>query len=159
MSSRQRWRRWTRWPSLALTLALATLWVATETRFFYYSNGRGTNALAVTGTLGFWKTIPGAATDASGFRVWQFGAGTGFEPGSSFRRLFPRYEVPPVGPEAWRVLVPIWPLLAISLIAGAWSWWPQARAPGSCHRCGYARSGLAPDAACPECGSVARSVN
>ena len=49
--------------------------------------------------------------------------------------------------------------LAAFIMLGALGLWltlpdvPRPRKPGTCERCGYDRAGLAPGAACPECGA------
>lgn len=56
------------------------------------------------------------------------------------------------------VRVPLWPLLLPPALVGivVWRVRPRRRL-GLCQNCGYDRSGLAVDAACPECGSPTRS--
>jgi hypothetical protein len=55
------------------------------------------------------------------------------------------------------IAIPLWFPAAIAIGATAIAWRVDSRAryrarAGMCLRCGYARAGLAPDAACPECG-------
>lgn len=52
----------------------------------------------------------------------------------------------------------IYPVL-FTTIAAAVLWHADRRrfGPGRCAKCGYARAGLAADAACPECGTVPAS--
>lgn len=51
-------------------------------------------------------------------------------------------------------------VLAAFIMLGTLGLWlvlpdvPRPRKPGMCAHCGYDRAGLAPDAACPECGSM-----
>ena len=54
-----------------------------------------------------------------------------------------------------RVRCPMWtPLLLVSSITALlWARDRRAHRPGSCSHCGYDRRGLAPTAACPECGT------
>ncbi len=59
------------------------------------------------------------------------------------------------------LIVPLWPLILVSSGASATAWLFDARARrrarvGQCFRCGYDLSGLAPGAACPECGKGCR---
>jgi hypothetical protein len=57
----------------------------------------------------------------------------------------------------WRVVVPLWALLAPSLGAAKWTWLPRRRgAAGVCARCGYDVSTLPAGSVCPECGRGAR---
>lgn len=53
------------------------------------------------------------------------------------------------------VRLPLWLPAAVVTAATAWFWWRDRRfaRPGLCPTCGYDRTGLAPDAVCPECGS------
>ena len=55
------------------------------------------------------------------------------------------------------IAVPLWFPLLVLVAAAERAWRADRRAQrlartGSCLKCGYDRSGLAPDAACPECG-------
>ena len=55
--------------------------------------------------------------------------------------------------------IPVWIVLILPAVASAVLWWPPLRAVArrrrcACLNCGYARSGLAPDVPCPECGKV-----
>jgi hypothetical protein len=63
-------------------------------------------------------------------------------------------------------IAPIWSGLAIdTLFYGTIAWVPlflpgtlrrwRRRRTGRCIKCGYDRAGLAPNAACPECGGAA----
>jgi hypothetical protein len=49
--------------------------------------------------------------------------------------------------------IPVW---HFAILTTAWAGWAigatRRRSPGSCPRCGYSRSGIAPTSACPECG-------
>jgi hypothetical protein len=56
------------------------------------------------------------------------------------------------------VYVSLWWATGISLLPAAWFLWSAWRhrpQTACCTQCGYTREGLAPEAACPECGSVA----
>jgi hypothetical protein len=58
------------------------------------------------------------------------------------------------------VVLPLWPLLAVSLSATAIAWrldtLARRRAKlGACPNCSYSRTGLAARGVCPECGSAA----
>lgn len=57
------------------------------------------------------------------------------------------------------LFVPLWPLLGLSSFAAARGWsrwvlWRRWLGEGRCAGCGYDRRSLAPDAACPECGTT-----
>jgi hypothetical protein len=58
-----------------------------------------------------------------------------------------------------RVVVPLWIPFALAAVPTALLWRAQLRRRrrarvGLCPACGYDRAGIAPDAACPECGEV-----
>jgi hypothetical protein len=65
-----------------------------------------------------------------------------------------RYEAHPYG---WTFGVSVLHPVALTLIAAALLWYAdrRRRGPGSCGGCGYDRAGLAADAKCPECGTIA----
>jgi len=51
--------------------------------------------------------------------------------------------------------LPLWPALGILGASSTWLWrfhWRRGFGEGRCPKCGYALAGLAPGAACPECG-------
>jgi hypothetical protein len=60
-----------------------------------------------------------------------------------------------VGWSSYKIIVPLWPVLGVSLFA-TWrvSKREQLARRGACRSCGYDRRGLADDAKCPECGAV-----
>ncbi len=67
-------------------------------------------------------------------------------------------------PSRWQVMVPTWFMaLATSLVLlGAWHLDTRSRRRpkvGLCSRCSYDREGIAPDAACPECGAPAGGIS
>jgi hypothetical protein len=58
-----------------------------------------------------------------------------------------------------RVFVPLWPVIVLAGAATLVLWRPESergrrKRLGLCRSCGYDRRGLAPDAPCPECGTV-----
>ena len=59
----------------------------------------------------------------------------------------------------FRRSIPLWIPVVVVVMLTAFAWWPDVRSAGRtrhgrCARCGYARSGLAPGAVCPECGTA-----
>ena len=84
--------------------------------------------------------------------------GFGFVRTGPFRLIWGYYMGrSPVG---WVVTIPVWALSGPVTIATAAAWrldaLPRRRArAGLCPKCGYNRTGLAPGAVCPECGSAA----
>jgi len=70
---------------------------------------------------------------------------------------------PPVGPPylvAVLISVRLTAVAGVLAVVGGLMWWftPMPNAAGECPACGYDLSGLAEGAACPECGTGARSV-
>ncbi len=55
--------------------------------------------------------------------------------------------------------VPLWPWLALSVLASGLLWWRAGRRvlPGHCRECGYDLRGLSGDK-CPECGGLVRML-
>lgn len=72
------------------------------------------------------------------------------------RKLIPFYDEFLWG---WALCIPIWMPFMVFLL-GAGSLWQRRRLDHgvadspTCPACGYSRAGLAPDAPCPECGSL-----
>ena len=59
----------------------------------------------------------------------------------------------------WYLIAPIWFLIALSSFISAFAWRLDTLARrrariGFCHKCNYSRTGLAPSAVCPECGTA-----
>lgn len=59
----------------------------------------------------------------------------------------------------WYIWIPIWMFIVPASGVAGIAWWFDARArrsmlAGKCARCGYDRSGLESECACPECGRV-----
>jgi hypothetical protein len=50
--------------------------------------------------------------------------------------------------------IPAWTLLVPGLACLGVSFWPRRARRGCCAKCAYDRTGLRPDAVCPECGSA-----
>jgi hypothetical protein len=55
------------------------------------------------------------------------------------------------------LLVPVWFVALIAVMPTLFVWLPDRKPlPGVCLACGYSRTGLPADRACPECGSPSR---
>lgn len=93
-------------------------------------------AVRVTQRAHLWESIGRADIEA---RAW---------------RWLPWWSIDP-NTEVSMCVIPVWPLVACSLLASGWCWARRRGArPGLCASCGYDRATLAPDAKCPECGAT-----
>ena len=64
------------------------------------------------------------------------------------------------GNNGWALFVPLWIPLGFAVVFTADAWYMAARTRRGdfrhlCTKCGYDRTGLAPSAVCPECGTPA----
>jgi transposase InsO family protein len=146
MKPHPRIRKAIKWGGLALCLLLAGVWVRSEWVWDHYA---GTNfyLIAWKGSACIGQTWPGYA--ASGYRSGPVVADRD------------RYWWCVFGGPATtiRAIIPLWLLLAPTLLATAAAWRLDAVArrrarAGRCPKCGYDRAGLAASAVCPECGSL-----
>jgi hypothetical protein len=116
-------------------------------RHIGWQNSRGSHTGLEEGALCIGATGPFASADS--FDRW-FIAERPFS-----LRWLPDWSF---GWPGWYVIVPLWiPLVMIlAFTVAAWRLDAAARRRASadlCMKCGYDRSGLAPDGACPECGA------
>ncbi|MFT3685336.1 MAG: hypothetical protein QM783_10490 [Phycisphaerales bacterium] len=159
---------------LALALLVATAWGASRWwRFSYdFEDGQNDRVLYFTrGFFGYWqRTVasnqfsPGWSTekldDESIGCIWWFGWTTDQSAASSSSVFWgvagatPSTGSPSGFVARWMLF---WPVVLVLTASGASVWWSGSRArkraiTGCCRHCGYSLAGLAPDAACPECG-------
>ncbi len=150
-TKRSRVRRAAKWAGLVLSCSLAALWVGScfQGRIWFrqgwaFGFYRGTVVCPAwigdgTRTGGTTSLIGDATMIFSGFGV----------------ELLPRVERS-ISPAL--VSVPLWMPLAAVALPTAWigrrDWRARRLAVGHCVSCGYDRAGLAPGAACPECGKT-----
>ncbi len=146
---RGRVRRVAKWAGLVVCLLLAAAWcMSLRLTFGYGGVLSGTHTCqVVSGGLLLCRWDP--PMEAS---RWEFEAH-----GSPKVQWWPGWESFSLGRAAvsWFML-PLWMPFALVGIPTAWLWWRdwgRAR-PGHCS-CGYDLAGLAPGAACPECGKGA----
>lgn len=164
-----------RWVLVAMTLLLASVWSCTLFVSIRWTNGPKLGGVGIVqfsrGGLDVWayhtngqsyadsaKRISGEKTgwrivyDGFGWPTWKLERGNAVEPSSG--SLSPAVE--------W-VSIPLWPVIAASLVTTAIPWtlfaWARVKAArraaaGLCPACGYDRDHLAEGAPCPECGAV-----
>lgn len=140
-----------KWAGAAAALLLAGAWAVTLRADAVYFTADG-SALGVSegsavlagparmyAGLGFGWTPRGAWVRPA-LWSWSWGHGAGWGP--------------------FTIAGPLWPPAVLCAAASAWAWRLDERArrralAGRCPRCRYDRAGLAPGAACPECGAGA----
>ena len=141
--------RWTAWVLAVLLPAMLafTIW---GNALVNMPLGRGPTRIVVSLT---WGAIHLGVGDSGIFRptFWEW-RGYPVLPGD----WWPRYDRLPGGTS---VVVPLWMPSIVAIGASVWFYRDhrreeQRRLNGCCPGCGYARLGLAPDAPCPECGSL-----
>lgn len=140
-------RRLARWGGLAATFLLALLYVA---NLPFYSGSS-------LGPFFSWRMEHGrlAVERHSADRRESFYVAINSE-GMRFAPEWRTYSW-----SDWRVNIPLWmPLaLTIAVSARAWVLWARRpRDPSRCPACRYPRQGLAPHAPCPECGGPPPSL-
>lgn len=132
---------------LALTVLIATLWAASlKLDFGWVSPGPTTFAIGFgAGRLQLGRLIP-ADSPPDPYRGW-YG-----ESRVDFRQSWHwRYDA--LGGNIL-VAIPLWAPFLAALVTTLLAWRRLRRRlnPGLCPACSYPRSGLAPNAPCPECG-------
>jgi hypothetical protein len=137
---------------LALLMAVSAGW----DHFWIWGNQSSTSTILYVGggIVEVGRFLPGGPRSEVWLqepRAWNFGRGTS---DWAFGLVYKH------DPGAGRLLGVslLYPILW-SALSAAFLWWPDVRArrvgrAGLCKKCGYARAGLAADAACPECGTT-----
>ena len=146
MSIRTAIRKSVKWGGAALAVVLLVAWVGSD---------YGIWSLPNAGRHRFWISEGGIAWSADSQDVpltrgsFSFGAID-----LKFRWAFSYSEYP----ENAVLFIPLWAPLLLTLIPTGLAWRFDLIARrrsrrGTCMKCGYARSGLAAGAVCPECGT------
>lgn len=183
MSSKSRLRRLFRWsPSTvravclsfaAAVVAVSVLSTKRAARVSYTTPGlSAVEARVRSGVAEFWWHDPKSnaywadVTSSPSPKPSSLGFGTTKEWGDSMSLAWRPYHIaanPWPGPSSHHALaVPLWMILVPALLLAGYSHGLvvglHRGAKGRCSRCGYSRSGLGVEAACPECGSVPPAV-
>lgn len=145
MNPHPRIRRTIKWGGLALCLLLAGVWVRSECVLEVLTGARWQVSWS-KGAIDIWKLVFPHQNSAHivapvggvGPRMWWCHTESN-------------------GPE-WGLAIPLWIPLAPTLLATTAAWRLDALArrrarAGVCPKCHYDRTGVAPYAVCPECGS------
>jgi len=149
---RPRIRKTLKWGDVLLTLILAAFWVASTRYYYTFRPSASFEAQATLGLIAF-VYYPNATPD------WIVGWPL-FDsyPSKVPTAWAPRFEYHPG--RACMVALPAWMLLALVAPLPAFVWRRDALArrrseKDLCPHCQYDRTGLAPSAVCPECGTHA----
>ena len=149
MKPHPRIRKAVKWGGAAATVLLVVVWIGSGCGFLEYRTASG----RVWGILAGGITVerhsaPGGAPLPAQWMSGRTPYHMGWNGGVS--------ENPPWW---WGLFVPLWPFAVVSAIctAAAWRLDTLARRRARlnlCPKCSYDRTGLAPGAFCPECGSA-----
>jgi hypothetical protein len=154
---RIRGRRWGKWAGALLTVAVIVLWLSSRWCSGYINvstQHRVVAASLATGGIEIYLFYSASTETAKLDRGVHADAGWERKTGNA-RRWMWWVHTEQMDQYTRLVLVPLWiPFLAVAGIT-AWLWYRDRRIPGLCRRCRYDRAGLAPEAACPECGGTA----
>ncbi len=149
----------------ALTMGL---WVASAAWYVYFQRYRSRGADSIDLTAGCLSVVcsrrPQFTMEGSKPTRWGYGRVKDLYASAPTRAPtlwqvaapLPRWR--DVTPSGWRivaVVIPLWLILAVMGAPTGWFWWRDWRRPRPGHcSCGYDLAGLAPGAACPECGGA-----
>jgi hypothetical protein len=139
--------RWAiKWGGTALTVLLSVVWIGSKWGFVSYDSPSGYTYEVTSGGLCI------ASGPPTGWSAWNARIRT------TRLDLWYVFEKPGVY-VYWVMFIPAWPLVALSAVAAATSWRLDTLARrrehlNRCPKCGYDRTRLVKDAACPECGTV-----
>jgi hypothetical protein len=135
-----------KWGGAAVTLLLVVVWIGSEFWSVAYFKGCMAIGNDWRGVVLIWN-----------WRGWDTDPPKRFGPRSTGtpRSWVPRWERVPG--RAWYVSMPLWIPGALALTATSLAWRKDILARrrarlNLCPKCHYDRAGLAPGAACPECG-------
>ena len=146
-------RKGVKWAGLFTLVLMAAAWIVSLWWTVAWKAERYSFYLIVQGAVGVQRWpggTPRSGVEDLGLHAWRGSVGW-----SDFR-WWPRAEKPRFS----QAMLPLWvPLIVVAVPTGL-VWRADRRAArrerkGECLTCGYDRRGLAPDAGCPECGTVA----
>lgn len=141
-----------KWGGAATAAVLAVLWLVSGWWGFMAVKSGWCGVYLASGKVGVYSVTSSVTT--------QFFAGSA---------LIPHWELNPwtfewsFSAKRWQVMIPLWALVAAAVLASAGAWRldvlaRRGRGHKACPSCAYDRAGLAPEAPCPECGSVPPTV-
>ncbi len=144
---RGRVRRVTKWAGLVVCVLIAAAWcVSIRWGLGYQGVAPSEYVWRVTDgglVLSYWELRPGS-------NQWQFAVN---HPQSKWRPEWESFSS--AAGHCWWFQLPLWMPLSLVALPTGWLLWRDWRRPRPGHcACGYDLAGLAPGAACPECGKA-----
>jgi hypothetical protein len=151
MKPHPRIRKTIKWTGAAVTVLLLVVWIGSGWWGLWWWNSGGDCAAVAMGSVVMGTQDYPVPASATGLSIEH-------SVPKSFRWWF--WSSDHNGPTAWQVFIPLWLPLSGMLLATAIAWrldtLARRRAQlNLCPKCTYDRTGLAPNAKCPECGASA----
>ncbi len=153
MKRRARVRRVAKWAGVVVCVLIAGAWAANTRWLIAYGYNSPANwrvdvglAHGAVGLALYDRALPGIW---SGLVVFRRSPGAGF--------IWWPLDRSDGGLAYFAWYIPFWLLLGVCAMPTTWLWWRDRHRAGAghCAACGYDLAGLAPGAACPECGKSA----
>ena len=151
---RKRMRSTIKWGGAVVTVLLLIVWVGSG----WFKVGFSVLPVVAAGIhRGEIRVVHEQPCSWWSARFHEFGVGLN-DSGERFGWWFEYKRIPfPTSPPSYshRVAVPIWFLILLAAAPRFLIWRSdRKRDPNACRKCGYSRTGLPADRACPECGAA-----